>query len=78
MKVYLTRREVSQQFPISFSHLAHLACQGRGPRYAIIGRNAIYRREDLENWIAGRMIEPVAPEQSRGRGRPKKKPRGRD
>lgn len=77
MKAYLTRREVAQQFPISLSHLAHLACQGRGPRYAVIGKHAVYRREDVENWIAGRMIAPASPEQPGRRGRPKKKPRGR-
>lgn len=69
---YLTRREVARQYPISFSHLAHLACEGRGPRYAVIGRRAIYLRQDIEDWLSSKMIEPSSNAPKRRRGRPLK------
>ena len=69
---YLTRREVARQYPISFSHLAHLACEGRGPRYAVIGRRAIYLRQDIEDWLSSKMIEPSSIRPKRRRGRPLK------
>ncbi len=39
MSKYLTRKQVSECYPISFSHLAHMASQGRGVRYRLIGKN---------------------------------------
>lgn len=35
-------------------YLAYLAHQGAGPRYTKWGRRTVYRREDLDAWIAER------------------------
>jgi len=65
---YLTRKQVAERYPISFSHLAHMAHMGRGVRYRIIGKNAVYRVDDIEAWLEDQVIEP-----SKGkRGRPRK------
>lgn len=34
------------------SALADLAARGAGPRYRIVRGRALYRREDLEAWLA--------------------------
>jgi hypothetical protein len=38
--------------PIRASSLQWLASQGRGPRFIKVNGRAIYRRADLESWIA--------------------------
>ncbi|WP_169542756.1 helix-turn-helix transcriptional regulator [Sneathiella aquimaris] len=65
---YLTRKQVAECYPISFSNLAHLAHQGRGVRYRIIGKNAVYRVDDIEAWLEQQVIEPTKGR----RGRPRK------
>jgi len=77
---FLTRREVSEQYPISYSTLAHFAVEGRGPRYTIIGKRAVYRRQDVEDWITNPEPPPcpasssAVPAPIRKRGRPAKPP----
>ena len=51
MQQYLTRREVSEHYPISYSNLAHMAVEGKGPPYARIGKKVIYKVLDVERWI---------------------------
>lgn len=75
MSKYLTRKQVAERYPISFSNLAHMASQGRGIRYKIVGKNAIYRCDDIEAWFDTDVIEPFTTEVPRKRGRPKKQPR---
>ncbi|WP_096703305.1 hypothetical protein [Magnetospirillum sp. 15-1] len=55
---YLTRQQVEKEYPIKAWTLAHLASQKRGPRYAIVGKNAVYARTDIESWIDSLMVEP--------------------
>lgn len=55
---YLTRQQVEKEYPIKAWTLAHLASQKRGPRYAIVGKNAVYTRNDIEAYIESLMIEP--------------------
>jgi len=59
MSKYLTRKQVAERYPISFSHLAHMASQGRGIRYRIIGKSAIYHVDDVEAWLESKVIEPT-------------------
>ncbi len=59
MSKYLTRKQVAERYPISFSHLAHMASQGRGIRYRIIGKSAIYHIDDVEGWLESKVIEPT-------------------
>ena len=72
MSQYLTRKQVAECYPITFSHLAHMASQGRGIRYRIIGKSAIYRIDDVEAWLESQVIEPSLTKAPRKRGRPRK------
>ena len=58
MTRYLTRRQVASEYPISYSTLAHMAMNGEGPPYAIIGKKAVYARRDIERWIIGLRRDP--------------------
>ena len=70
MPNYLTRKQVASHYPISFSTLAHMASQGRGPKYRIIGKSAVYRADEVESWLDAQVIT-FAPSGG-GRGRPRK------
>lgn len=50
-QIYLTRRQVSQVYPISESTLAKLASQGLGPVFYKPTDKALYRPQDVEKWI---------------------------
>lgn len=56
MRRYLTRREVADQYPISYSTLAHLAMEGKGPPYSRIGRRVIYEDAAVDRWIQSHLI----------------------
>lgn len=74
MQKYFTRKQVAEKYPISFSHLAHMASQGRGMRYRIIGKSAVYHVDDIETWLDSKIIEPSIAPSHRKRGRPRKRP----
>lgn len=77
MSKYLTRKQVAERYPISFSHLAHMASQGRGMRYRIIGKSAIYHVDDVEAWLESKVIEPTRDRAYRSQNRAKKQPSSR-
>jgi predicted DNA-binding transcriptional regulator AlpA len=56
MRRYLTRREVADQYPISYSTLAHLAMKGKGPPYSRIGKKVIYEDVAVHRWIQSHLI----------------------
>jgi len=76
MQKYLTRKQVAECYPISFSHLAHMASQGRGMRYRIIGKCAIYHIDDVEAWLESKVIEPTRDRAFRKRSRQSNLPSG--
>ena len=47
---WLTRPEVAERLKVPVKTLAQWASQGKGPRYASIGRHARYRLSDLIAW----------------------------
>jgi len=53
------RREVERFFPgvVSAQTLARLASEGRGPKYLKLGRRAIYKAEDILEWLKREGIE---------------------
>ena len=58
---YLKRSEVENFFPfLTKSFLNWLAHERLGPRFAIFGRDAVYRTTDVQNWIEGEFKEPGA------------------
>ena len=71
MPRYLTRRELSEEYPISYSTLAHMAMEGKGPPYSRIGKKAIYKVMDVERWIERHRINTTVDMPHR-RGRPRK------
>ena len=76
MRQYLTRREVAREYPISYSALAHLAMEGRGPPYSLIGRKAVYDALKVERWIESHGVDLAAKlvraNLTARRGRPRK------
>ena len=59
-KVYLTRRQVPQHYPISEHTLAKMASQGRGPRFYKPMDKALYLPADIEGWIEAAAVVPRA------------------
>lgn len=51
MRKYLTRKEVSEHYPLSASLLARLASRGEGPVFYKPVDLALYRPEDIDAWI---------------------------
>ena len=47
---WLTRPEVAERLKVPVKTLAQWASQGKGPRYAAIGRFSRYRLTDLIAW----------------------------
>lgn len=53
----LTRDEAAQWLRVDAGTLRNWATRGRGPRFSrLIGR-VVYRREDLEEWVAANLVE---------------------
>ncbi len=71
MRRYLTRREVADEYPISYSTLAHLAMKGKGPPYSRIGRSVIYENAAVQRWIQRHLINTSVDMPHRAR-RPRK------
>jgi len=60
---YLTRKAVSEYYPIPFSTLSKLAMsknRHKGPAFLKRGSSVIYKREDIEAWLDSHRIEPSA------------------
>ena len=60
-KNYLTAKEVAIYTGISHSHLAKLRNSGRGCPFVRIGESTTkalirYRKEDLDEWLAGNTV----------------------
>lgn len=55
-QIYLTRRQVSQMYPISESTLARLASRGGGPVFYKPTDKALYRPQDVEQWIQAALV----------------------
>ena len=59
-KVYLTRRQVAQHYPISEHTLAKQASTRRGPRFFKPTDKALYLPADIEAWIEAAAVLPIA------------------
>ena len=47
----MTRREVAKLYRTPVGTLSQWAFKGYGPPYVKVGRKALYRRSDVEQWI---------------------------
>ena len=56
---WLTRPEVGERLKVPVKTLAQWASQGKGPRYASIGRHARYRLSDLIAWENEQFAAPT-------------------
>lgn len=54
----LTAREVADYYSVPLATLYQWNSKGTGPRYARIGRNARYRRADVDAWLDAHVDEP--------------------
>ena len=53
----LTEAEAAQVLGQSPNTLRQWRCQGRGPAWTKAGRRVLYRRADLDDWLAGQRRE---------------------
>ncbi len=56
---WLLRKEAAAYPRLSLSTLAHMACDGHGPRYFRVGRLTRYRKVDLDAWAESRCRETL-------------------
>ncbi|SUS03288.1 hypothetical protein DF3PB_10041 [uncultured Defluviicoccus sp.] len=63
--VWLLRSEAAAYLRLSVSSLAHMACNGMGPRYFKTGNRARYLKADLDAWARSVAYEPLSLELQR-------------
>jgi len=56
MQTLLTQREAAAQLRLSQRTLERFRVSGAGPTYVKAGRLVRYREQDLEKWIASRVV----------------------
>lgn len=55
---WLTPAEAGEVLDLSAQALAAARSEGRGPRYARVGRLIRYRRSDLDEWLGAHLVTP--------------------
>lgn len=55
--VNLTEQQAADHLAITIRSLQRLRKLGDGPPHAKLGKGVIYRREDLDRWMAARVAE---------------------
>jgi predicted DNA-binding transcriptional regulator AlpA len=58
--ITLTACEAAKVLGLAPSTLAKLRLFGNGPTYCKLGRRVVYRREDLEAWLASRIARDTS------------------
>jgi hypothetical protein len=76
--MFLTRSEANlylkSKYGIGGKHtLAKAARTGCGPDYKFLGKTAVYKPQDLDEWITSRMRDPDAFKRGRPRNLPSQK-----
>jgi hypothetical protein len=62
---WLLRAEAAEYLRLSVSSLAHMACDGMGPRFFKAGNRARYSKADLDAWARSMVHETFPPELQR-------------
>lgn len=57
MQELLTIEEVAEATRLPINTLYHYRATGQGPRSAKLGRRVLYRRADVEAWVASAFEE---------------------
>lgn len=58
----LDTAEAAAHVRLSPVTLERLRCKGDGPRYAKLGKSVRYRRGDLDEWVASRLLNSTSEE----------------
>lgn len=56
-KIWLTEREVVEQYPITRGGLQQRRVRGNGPRYSKRGHRVFYKRADVESWLREGLVK---------------------
>lgn len=56
----LNTKEAAQRCRLSTSTLEKYRVTGDGPRFAKLGERVIYRAEDIDAWIAARLVSSTS------------------
>jgi hypothetical protein len=59
LSIWFSRREAADYLSMSLSSLAHMACEGTGPRFFKAGGKVRYLKEDLDCWAMGEEFTPI-------------------
>ncbi len=57
---YMTAEQVTRELPVAKATLAKWRWNGTGPNYIKCGSKVVYRRADLDAWIASNTRAPTA------------------
>jgi excisionase family DNA binding protein len=60
MPQVLTELEAAPRVGLAVSTLQKLRTNGGGPRFLKLGRSVRYREQDLEEWLAGRVVSSTS------------------
>jgi hypothetical protein len=60
MATLLTQREAALALRLSERTLERSRVSGFGPPFAKLGRRVLYRQDDLDQWIAGRVVSSTS------------------
>lgn len=60
MKDYLKTPEAADLVCLSVPTLERLRLRGDGPRFVKAGKSVIYRRADLDAWLASRLVRSTS------------------
>ena len=56
---YMTAEQVTRELPVAKATLAKWRWNGTGPNYVKLGARVMYRRVDLDAWIASNVHSPT-------------------
>lgn len=62
---YLTPEQVEEDYHFPTRTQERRRSDGSGPRYVRLGRRILYRRSDIEAWLAARTFKSHADERAR-------------
>ena len=63
---YMTAEQVTRELPVAKATLAKWRWNGTGPNYVKLGARVMYRRVDLDAWIASNTRSPAAADHTGG------------
>jgi predicted DNA-binding transcriptional regulator AlpA len=67
MQPLLTQDEVAELLKLSVRTVERLRVSGTGPKFRRILRNIRYRPEDVQSWLASRIVSSTSEENGNGK-----------